>query len=1149
MTTLERTQRQQLEKVIQEARDVAETAATAILNEYGVGEATAPVHLDKTTKDLRRRLRIHGRQLGDLRDSLSKSQETIRLKEEIAYEHWHRMLFARFLAENNLLMYPDENNPIPITLEECEELAIEQGLNNGWEVAAQYAAKMLPQIFRFSSPVFELKLPKNRLRQLENLLASLSAETFLASDSLGWVYQFWQTKRKKNINDSAVIIGARELPAVTQLFTEDYMVSFLLDNSLGAWWAAKRLGITDEEVGVEAENEEELRQRVSIPGVPLEYLRFVQLENGTWVPAAGIFNAWPNNLNEFKVIDPSCGSGHFLVAALHLLVPMRQVLERISPAQAVENILSENIFGLELDQRCVELAAFALALAAWIYPSAGGFRELPKMQVACSGLSVSTAREEWQGLARGKKNLQIALDSIYDIFEHAPVLGSLINPVRSEAAGLVEWDDLATTLKEALSKEQGVEQQEAAVVAQGLSRAATLLSDHYHLVTTNVPYLARGKQHMILQDFCETYYSDGKNDLATVFLERCLEMCAKGGTASIVLPQNWLFLTSYKKLRKKLLVENTWNFMARLGAKAFKTPMWDFNVQLLSLSREDIREAESDFFSKGKPSSLIRGVDVSSSRNADEKNIKLVVSDIKTIRQSEQLENPGIKISFDKIDAKSILSRCASVHYGSKPGQTARVTRQYWEFDELNQELWMFMESSPSRSISGKSEVCYSLKAIEDHNIEAFGVRGSEAWEQKGIILSKMSNLPHSQYLGGFFDDNTCVISARESGSISAIYCSMEENVFQDSVRSINQKVSVTKETLESTPFDLGHWTQIALERYPAGLPKPYSNDPTQWIFHGHTCGSVIWDEEIKLTANYELRTDDSVLQVAVSRLLGYRWPAELDSEMELADEQRKWVNKCDELLPLADEDGIVCIPSVRGEATAADRLLKILVKSYGDQWNNQRLSDLLSSVSAEGKTLDTWLRDSFFTQHNKLFKHRPFIWHIWDGLVDGFSVLVNYHKLDQKLLETLIYDYLGDWISRQKRDISQLIPGAEEKLAAAEVLKKRLELILAGEQPYDIFVRWKSLDQQCIGWDPDLNDGVRLNIRPFMSVPDIKKRGAGVLRDKPNIHWKKDRGKDVVTAPWFSLGPEYDGKEGDRINDHHLGLAEKHAARETPEL
>ena len=157
----------------------------------------------------------------------------------------------------------------------------------------------------------------------------------------------------------------------------------------------------------------------------------------------------------------------------------------------------------------------------------------------------------------------------------------------------------------------------------------------------------------------------------------------------------------------------------------------------------------------------------------------------------------------------------------------------------------------------------------------------------------------------------------------------------------------------------------------------------------------------------------------------------------------------------------------------------------------------------------------------------------------------MNYHKLDYKKLETLIYTYLGDWLQRQKIDTVNKVEGAREKLVAAQYLTQTLELILEGEKPFDIFVRWKSLEEQPIGWNPDLNDGVRLNIRPFMSVPDVGKKGAGVLRDKPNIKWNKDRGQDVETAPWYNLGPLYDGKKGDRINDHHLSLEEKIKARE----
>ena len=231
--------------------------------------------------------------------------------------------------------------------------------------------------------------------------------------------------------------------------------------------------------------------------------------------------------------------------------------------------MRENLHGLELDPRCVELAAFALALAAWTYPDSGGYRSLPALNLACSGLSVGTTKDRWIELAVGHRNLRIALDWLYDEFRDAPVLGSLLNPARTRAAKLTDWPALVTALADALAHEESDERHETAVAAQGLAKAAEFLSGRYHLVATNVPYLARGKQGEKLRRFCGERYPAAKNDFATVFLERCLELCTEGGTASVVLPQNWLFLASYTKLREKLLKSETWQSAFSTGARGF----------------------------------------------------------------------------------------------------------------------------------------------------------------------------------------------------------------------------------------------------------------------------------------------------------------------------------------------------------------------------------------------------------------------------------------------------------------------------------------------------------------------------------------------------------------------------------------------------
>lgn len=1157
MLPLDKALRNQLERTIKHARNIAEDAARAVLEQLGVSEATPFAHLSETERELRRKLRLHGRQLGDSLNGGS-IQSMDRLIEETAYQHWHRMLFARYLAENNLLMYPDPDEPVAVSLEECEELAADEGAVNGWELASRYAASMLPQIFRLESPVFQLVFSPEHQLKLERLLADLADEVFTASDSLGWVYQFWQADNKERINKSEVKIGARELPAVTQLFTEPYMVDFLLDNALGAWWAARKL---TEEDFKSASSEEELRQKAAIPGVPLAYLRFVQEEdaigNKVWAPAAGTFDAWPEQLADLKTLDPSCGSGHFLVAALLMLVPMRMELDGFSAQEAVDAVLRENIHGLELDQRCVELAAFALAITAWKYPNAGGYRALPELNLACSGLSVSVAKEEWKQLGLGKKNLTIALDWMHDTFKDAPVLGSLLNPSKADAAKIVQWDELSAALEQALHQEQSDEQQEVAVVAQGLAKAATLLAGKYSWVITNVPYLARSKQDERLRKFSEKHYPEAKNDLATVFLERCLELCVEGGTSSIVLPQSWLFLTGYKKFREKLLKNDKWHLVARLGAGAFETISGEVvKAILITISRRNTIKVDDGLFGDIEEELLLRGVDVSEQRSVIEKTKFLHSSDIKTVKQVNQLENPDSIISFELSSEQKLLGEYANSIQGLGTSDNPSFVRFFWDLNECDLG-WEWLQTAPDKTCDyrglqlkifweeGRGRYFRHAMALKEEGRLGGWRSGSEAWGKRGISISEMGYLPSTNYIGTLYDNTAHAIVPKSKELLPAIWMFFSTGELRKSVRKNFQNLKVTNHTFLKVPFDLEFWSKEAEDMLPDGLPQPYTNDPTQWVFHGHPCGSVVWDDEVNWTAHGAKRVDDSVLQVAVARLLGYHWPAELDAEMELADEQREWVKRCNALLSYADDDGIVCIPPVRGEAAAASRLLDLLVASYGNAWSSDILAQLLSSASHAGKSLESWLRDKFFAQHCKLFQNRPFVWHIWDGLSDGFAALVNYHKLDYKALETLIYTYLGDWISRQKQDIASGVDGAEEKLAAAEALKKKLELILLGEAPYDIFVRWKSLEEQPIGWHPDLNDGVRLNIRPFMSVSDVAKKGAGVLRDKPNIHWKKDRGSDVASAPWYHLGLEYDGKEGDRINDHHIALEEKRTAKE----
>ncbi|BCU82862.1 hypothetical protein JIR001_26450 [Polycladomyces abyssicola] len=1150
--------RSQLARVVVDAREAAEEGARSALQALAVHHHEPYGPMTPEQRNLRNRLRAHGRQLGDKRDPRRGTQEIDCLVHECAYQHWHRMLFARFLAENDLLIEP--NSGVAITLTECEELARELN-EDPWVMASRFAQQMLPQIFRADDPVLEVMLPPETQQTLEGLLADLPSAVFTADDSLGWTYQFWQSAEKERVNNSGEKITGRTLPAVTQLFTEPYMVFFLLHNTIGAWHAGKILD-SQPELVESANSEQELREAVALNGYSFDYLRFVRepvnekdadRAKGPWRPAAGTFDAWPRDAKDLKVLDPCCGSGHFLVAAFDLLVRLRMDEEDLPLEDAVRAVLAENLFGLELDARCTQIAAFNLALTAW--KMVGRVIDLPVLNIACSGLSVGVSKSEWLKFAGEDMNLRYGMERLYDLFEQAPELGSLIDPRRAipdDELFVPDFNELEPLLVEAMRSEEVVvsEQHEISVAAQGIARAYKLLDDEYTLIITNVPYLKRTGQSDTLRAFCTANYPESSYNLATVFLDRLMEMNGKTGTVAVVIPQNWTFLATYKAFRSRLLNTQQWNLLAKLGPGAFETISGEVvNVALCVISAS---EPPDDH--------MFYGIDAMKVQEPRAKEATLRCSPLRGVDQEKQLTNPDARISLDFTAADEILGDYAKGLAGIQSGDTPRFSRYFWEFYRIFTD-WSFQQSTPDSTChyNGRERVLFWQEGRgELTRSPGAYVRGTEGWGKQGVAISQMGELSATLFTGEIWDNNTAVIVPEDTDHLAAIWCFCASPIYQEAVRKLDQKVNVTNATLVKVPFDLEYWQKVASQTYPDGLPQPYSDDPTQWIFHGHP-------------AKAEART---VLQVAIARLLGYRWPAEQDPSMRLATEAREWVNRCSELNQFADTDGIVCLSPVRGESSAADRLRQLLAAAFGNDWSPAKERQLLQAAALNGRpasSLEEWLRDKFFEEHCKLFHHRPFIWHIWDGRKDGFHALVNYHRLagpdgdGRRTLEALTYTYLGDWIERQKAEQSEGKEGADARLAAALDLQEQLKKILEGEPPYDIFIRWKPLQEQPIGWEPDINDGVRLNIRPFMSVTLNKggRAGAGVLRYKPNINWKKDRGKEPESLrprddfPWFwgcdpERSPEHrtnfmggQNFDGNRWNDLHYSIAVKQAARE----
>jgi len=1031
------------------------------LGSLGVADSKVPSHLAEGDRALRRGLRAKSRQLGDQDGALDL------LAAECAFEQWHRLLFARFLADNGLLIHPEFR--AAVTLADCEELAEELGEPDGWAVAGRFAAEILPGIFRLDDPCVQLRLaPEGRLA-LERIAGELPAEVFTADDALGWVYQFWQKERKDEVNASERKIGGADLGPVTQLFTENYMVRFLLENSLGAWWAA--------------------RHPDSAVVKDWEYLRL----DDSGVPAAGSFNGWPERVADVTVMDPCCGSGHFLVEAFGMLWRMRAEEEGLKPTASQDAVLRDNLFGLELDPRCVQIAMFAVALAAW--KAGDGWRELPVPHIACSGIPVKAPVEEWTALAGGDLRLDSALVRLHILFRDADTLGSLIDPKRvvelSDPTGLqksfddVEWDDLAPLLARALTKEAN--DPASAVLgadAAGIVRAADYLSRRYVLVATNVPYLTAQRQSEGLRLYSMAYSRIGAADLATTMIQRCRELAGGHGTIAIVTLDAVLYLGAYKRLRAEMLRWDTWNAVVPLGPRAFS-----------SITGEVVKAALLVTTHGAEATEAILVADLERCPSIMDKQQALMSGELLGISQATVLRNPDARFMRRSLefDEHELLSEFVELRQGLTTGDLLRFSRRFWELIAFDARWTKFQEPGEGQPWDGRSSALLweggdgQLQALSVARGQMTSWRGQSVWGRSGILLGQMTLIP-SLYSGDRYPDTAVVLIPRDDSLLGPIWEFLSSDEYALDVRAIDSSLKVPAATTVKVPFDVDRWRALSEERFPDGLPEQWTDDATQWLFEGRP----------------EAATDP--LQVAVGRLVGFRWPMQPES---------------DGLGDLSDDDGIVCLPSVLGERSAADRVQELLARAFGGTWSPARTGELLKASGSRKENLESWLRDDFFKAHCQTFKNRPFVWQIWDGRKDGFSALVDYHRLDRPTLERLTYVYLGDWNERQSAGLRDDVSGAEERLAAAQDLQRRLELILKGEPPFDIFVRWKDLANHPMGWEPDLNDGVRLNVRPFVE--------AGVLRSKFNVKWEKDRGKNP------------DGTE--RRNDLHFTLADKQAA------
>ena len=551
------------------------------------------------------------------------------------------------------------------------------------------------------------------------------------------------------------------------------------------------------------------------------------------------------------------------------------------------------------------------------------------------------------------------------LFRDADTLGSLIDPKRAtevtDPTGLqtsfddVNWDAVSPLIADVMSRE-GADPAVAVLgsTAESLARAVRLLGRGYSLVVTNPPFLARWRQAQSLQAVGDSQYESGRNDLATMFLLRCSRFASEAASVGTVAPQNWMFQVSYESLRQTYLTETEWNLVAQLGEHGFHSAAAaGAFVALFIVSN---RRPGTDH--------LITGFDAVAVATPDGKAEHLRSATPLRLSQGGQLANAQACVILAELgDGKPLSYYCRATE-GLSTGDGERYLRQVWEVPS-GSSVWRPLQEAPEddRPYGGLSlAIQWDGDDGELARSPAARIQGREAWNRPGVLVGRVRTMRAGVHLGHMFEKSSVVLLPRDERLIPALYRFCASAEFDEAVRKIDSSLKVTIASLLKVPFDIERWCKVADEAGP--LPEPWSDDPTQWLFEGRP----------------EVST--APLQVAVARLVGYRWPNQAES---------------DDLDGFDDADGIVCLPAVAGEPPAADRVQQLLAAAFGESWSPPKAKELLQQAGSKKKSLADWLRDEFFKQHCSLFGNRPFVWHIWDSQRDGFSALVNYHRLDRK--------------------------------------------------------------------------------------------------------------------------------------------------------
>ena len=645
------------------------------------------------------------------------------LIEEIAYTWFNRIIAIRFMEVNDylndrirILSSERENDREPQIIREVfntdlefsddeknyvynlkEESKTEELFRFLFIKKCNKLNEILPELFEEAEDYSELLLPisiNDEEGILRKLVDGVPKESFDIKkegqiEVIGWLYQYYNEEKKKEV-DKKTKKGKKveqdDIPAKTQLFTPKWIVKYMVENSLGNLWLE----------GHPNENLEE-KWKFLVKGEKQEEEIESKLEKLNE-------NYKEIKLEEIKIIDPCMGSGHILVYAFDVLMDIYSNLG-YSNRDAVQSILENNIYGLDIDKRAYQLAYFALMMKAREYYKRIFSKKL-ELNICYTRESNDINKEIIDFISNGNNKIKDELDLIYNSFLDAKEYGSLIE------APKIDYNKIKNRLLEIENTDfynlfDELKKEEIKNKFYYVIKTSEILSKKYEVVATNPPYMGSSIMDSKLSKYTKKNYPDSKMDMFAVFIEKCNSLTDKNGFCSMITMHAWMFLSSYEKLREKMTLIETLN-MVHLGTRAFD----EIGGEVVQTTVWTQRKNKINNF-KG---SYIRLVDFTGEENKRNKFLETIENKDKKYYFRTAIENfekiPGMPIGYwvsDKIRDIFEKNQKLGDIGEAKTGMTTADNERFLRFwNEVNILKTEFCAQDFQNSFKGKKWYPYN---------------------------------------------------------------------------------------------------------------------------------------------------------------------------------------------------------------------------------------------------------------------------------------------------------------------------------------------------------------------------------------------------------------------------------------------------------